>query len=91
MRNIRPTGGPNSHKSNGPETPGLLSPPKLHVGDHACSFYQDDRQQWSLALALLRSSLDHGAQCLVIVDPAHVPRVEKLIADYGMRNYLLFP
>ncbi len=54
------------------------------MGDHACSFYQDDRQQWSVALPLLRSSLESGARCLVICGWAHVPHVEKLIAAEGL-------
>ncbi|MBI4790546.1 MAG: MEDS domain-containing protein [Chloroflexi bacterium] len=61
---------------------------KLCVGDHACSFYQDERQRWSLALSLVRSGLENGAKCLVIA--ANVPRVEKLVKDYGIpREQLL--
>ena len=59
---------------------------KLGVGDHACSFYQDDRQQWSLAFPLLRSSIAEGAKCLVITESDNIPHVEKLAADFGIRH-----
>jgi DNA-binding SARP family transcriptional activator len=58
----------------------------FRVGDHACSFYQDDCQQWSVALPLLRSNLDNGAKGLVIAESASVPRVDKLFKQYGIRR-----
>lgn len=69
-----------------PRAQSLLKP---RIGDHACSFHQDARQQWSLALPWLRAGLDRGARCLVITEAAHVPRVEKLAADYGIHPELL--
>lgn len=57
--------------------------PTLRVGDHACNFYQDDRQQWTIALPLLGSSLEQGARCLIIAEPAHISRVRQLVKENG--------
>lgn len=55
----------------------------LRVGAHACSFFQDERQQWSLALALVAASAENDAKCLILAEGAAIPRVQEMARDAG--------
>lgn len=55
----------------------------LRAGAHACSFYQDWRQQWSLALAIVRSAAESRAKCLILAEAASVSQARELVREYG--------